>query len=270
MKSAPDVLAAELERNDGPLLIVTGAGVSRASGIRTFRGSEPDAVWKTSDMEMATRRYFQKDPVEQWKWYLSRFEAVDAAEPNPAHVAIAEIERWHTARGGRFLLVTQNIDTLHERAGSVRLIKVHGSADRLRCVRDGCPNASPRGSIARQRGDLEAFRDRPGLDTLPRCPLCHDLLRVHVLLFDELYEDHLDYRFRDVVNEAWMAERMLFIGTSFAVGITDLLLRAARERAIPVFSIDPAGSRAPLGFDVTDLPHEADVLLPRVVDRITG
>jgi NAD-dependent deacetylase len=270
MKTAADRLASDLEASSGPLLVITGAGVSRASGIRTFRGSEPDAVWKTSDMEMATRSYFRKDPVGQWQWYLNRFEALDAADPNPAHLSIARLESWQISRGRQFLLVTQNIDTLHERAGSERLIKVHGSADRLRCVRDGCPNASPKGSIERRRGDLAAFRDRPDLDTLPRCPLCKDLLRVHVLLFDELYEDHADYRFRDVVSAAWEAERMIFVGTSFAVGITDLLLRAARERSAPVCSIDPARDRAPFGFEIEELPYEADKFLPRVVEKLTG
>ena len=111
----------------GYLVVVTGAGVSHASGIPTFRGTDPGAVWKRDVTELGTNRYFEEDPAGSWTWYTSRFDMVLEKQPNPAHHALAAIERWQVARGGRFLLVTQNVDPLHERAGSERLVKVHGS-----------------------------------------------------------------------------------------------------------------------------------------------
>ena len=112
--------------DDELLLVITGAGVSAGSGIPTFRGSEPDALWKVSDVELATFDYFQRDPVAQWRWYLKRFESVETASPNPGHEALALLEGWQTDRGGSFQLVTQNIDTLHEAAGSSAIRLEHG------------------------------------------------------------------------------------------------------------------------------------------------
>lgn len=224
------------------LLVVTGAGVSTASGIPTFRGSDPGAVWHHHDVELATSEYFRRDPVGQWRWYLERFASVDAALPNPAHEALRDLEALLVERGVDFLLVTQNIDCLHESAGSRRLIKVHGSSDRLRCAADqACELAAPYGSLPRRQVELERFRRRPERDTLPRCPSCGGLLRAHVLFFDEYYTGHADYRFDDVERAAATAQMVLFAGTSFAVGVTDLILRQALARHRPMVSIDPAG-----------------------------
>src|SRR6185503_9757409 len=87
------------------LLIVTGAGVSVASGIPTFRGNDPGAIWKRDVTELATRRFFEEDPVGSWRWYTERFDRVFDARPNAAHAAIAALERWQLGRGAPFLLV---------------------------------------------------------------------------------------------------------------------------------------------------------------------
>ncbi|MBK9032779.1 MAG: hypothetical protein IPL61_16170 [Myxococcales bacterium] len=131
------------------LLVVTGAGVSLASGIPTFRGSDPDAVWARDVTELGTNAYFQRDPVGSSRWYLARFGGLAGAAPNAAHVALAQLERSREARGGRYLLVTQNVDGLHAAAGSRALVEVHGRADRVRCSRLTCALGAPRGSIAR-------------------------------------------------------------------------------------------------------------------------
>ena len=132
VKKAADILAEAMDRVSSELLLViTGAGISLASGIPTFRGSDKGAVWAKDVTELGTYRYFRQDPVGSWSWYLRRFDAVQGARPNPAHKALTAIEEWQLARGGEFRLITQNIDTLHEAAGSVNLIKVHGTADRV-------------------------------------------------------------------------------------------------------------------------------------------
>lgn len=253
---------------DGLLYVVTGAGISAASGIPTFRGPEPDAVWKVSDVEMATHDYFQREPVNQWLWYLKRFESVESARPNPAHDALVTLEQWQTRRGGGFQVVTQNIDTLHEAAGSNRLIKIHGTSARLRCSRLGCANGAPQGSIDRDGVAVDSFRANPSLETLPRCCACGAPLRAHVLFFDEYYQDHVDYGFDEAMDIAGTAGLFLFVGTSFSVGITDLILRIAAERNAPSFSIDPLGTPPPF-FPVIHLAEAAEELLPEVAASVS-
>ncbi len=252
----------EVER--GLILVVTGAGVSVASGIPTFRGSDPGAVWKRDVTELGTVDYFCRDPVGSWQWYLDRFDGLLAARPNPAHRALVAIEKWQQARGGRFLLVTQNIDTLHEEAGSSELVKVHGTADRARCSQEGCSLAAPSGSISRARIDLQPFRDHPSRETLPKCPRCGSLLRQHVLWFDEYYDGHRDYQWNRVQAELASMQLALCVGTSFSVGVTELVLRAAMVRAVPVFSVDPAAAGGPRHYGLEKLTAKAEELLPAV------
>jgi NAD-dependent deacetylase len=268
MSLPPDLVAAARQLaaaiagpRGGALLVVTGAGVSLASGIPTFRGSDPGALWARDLTELATRGYFEADPVGSWQWYLQRFDRVLDAEPNAAHRALAELERWQLGRGGEMLLVTQNVDPLHERAGSRRLVKVHGTADRVRCSRVGCAHGAPAGSLPRDQAALAAFRARPALDTVPRCPLCGALLRQHVLWFDEHYQEHRDYQLPRVLAAAEQATLVLFAGTSFSVGITDLLLQAARRRGAGVFAVDPAPP-AWVPPDLHFLQAPAELLLP--------
>ncbi len=249
------------------LLTVTGAGASVASGIPTFRGTDPEAVWKRDITELGTYRYFREDPVGSWRWYLSRFEKVLAAKPNATHYALAALERWHKQRGGQFLLITQNIDTLHEDAGSRELIKVHGSADRVRCARTGCPSGAPSGSLPRKDFDLQPFLAEPTLSHLPRCPQCGDLLRQHVLWFDEYYTEHLDYQFGRANEACEDMAGALFIGTSFSVGITEIILRAGLTRGAPLFSIDPGATPELNGL--THLKRPSEDLLPETC-RLLG
>ena len=258
------VLAQAIEALEGGvLLVVTGAGISQASGIPTFRGAEPGAIWKTNDVDLATFGYFKKDPVGQWSWYLQRFESVRHARPNDAHQALVRLDHWLTARNGHFRLVTQNIDTLHEQAGARDLIKIHGTSDRVRCSRPGCPKGSPRGSIGISEVDFSSFEIAPDRAHLPRCPDCGALIRAHVLFFDEFYLEHVDYKFSEAETLAQEAHMILFIGTSFSVGITDLYLRAGRQRGLPMFSIDPAAQTTQLP-GLRTLAAPAEELLPMV------
>jgi NAD-dependent deacetylase len=253
----------------GSLLVVSGAGISLASGIATFRGSDPGALWKRDLTELGTYRYFQADPVGSWSWYLSRFDQVLGAKPNAAHQALADLERWQVGAGGRFLLVTQNIDMQHEAAGSRQLVKVHGSADRVRCSRYGCQHGAPKGSLPRRDLDLSAFRNQPSAERLPRCPQCGALLRQHVLWFDEYYAEHQDYQFDRVEREAAQADLVVCVGTSFSVGVTALILQLAGSRGIRVLSVDPAESTPWTGGGIELLRAKAEEILPEAFEKIT-
>ena len=263
-----DALAGRLESlGTGHPVVVTGAGVSHASGIPTFRGTDPGAIWKKDVTELGTRRFFESDPAGSWSWYTSRFDMVLDKRPNRAHHALAALERWHAARSGRFLLVTQNVDPLHERAGSERLIKVHGSADRVRCTRHGCEHGAPRGSLARADIDMTAFEADPVSGNLPRCPACGSLLRQHVLWFDEFYDEHEDYQWGRVLLAAQTLDCLLFVGTSLSVGVTDLFVRAAIELDRPVLAIDPGATRPPYP-GITMLRDRSEDLLPAACARL--
>lgn len=248
------------------MLAVTGAGVSAPSGLATFRGDDPGAVWREDDLAIATAAWFRRDPAGQWRWYLERFDRVLDAEPNPAHHALAALERWAERRGGRLLVVTQNVDPLHERAGQRDLIKVHGTADRFRCSRTGCRLGAPAGSIPRAEVDLAAFRAAPTAANVPACPACGAPLRAHALFFDEYYHGHRDYRWERVQEAATRSELVLFVGTSFSVGVTELLVDSALRRGAAVFSVDPNDSGAP--EEVAHIPAPAEELLPAVAARL--
>ena len=261
-------LAAAIEKaGTGYLAVVTGAGVSLASGIPTFRGTDPEAVWKRDVTELGTNRYFEEDPAGSWSWYMSRFDIVLDKQPNPAHLALAAIERWQVERGGRFLLVTQNVDPLHERAGSERLVKVHGSSDRVRCSRHGCVYGAPRGSLPRADIDMVAFNAEPVAANVPRCPSCGSLLRQHVLWFDEFYDEHRDYQWERVLDAAQAMDACLFVGTSFSVGVTDLFLRGGLMTGRPMLAIDPGAAASPHP-SITLLREPSETLLPAVCERI--
>ena len=260
-----DDLARDLRR--APVLVITGAGISLASGIPTFRGSDPGAIWSVDVTKLGTRAYFERDPAGSWAWYLKRFSGLAGKLPNPAHHALVALEQLSEREGREFLLVTQNVDTLHEMAGSTALVKVHGSADRVRCSREGCVHGAPSGSLPRADFDVSALLADPSPANVPRCPACGSLLRQHVLWFDEYYTGHADYQYARVERAMRRCEAALFVGTSFAVGVTDNVLAACSGR-VPVWSIDPSG-QAP-DRRVRVVTGKAEEVLPAVVARMGG
>jgi NAD-dependent deacetylase len=269
MLSDLEVLVEAMQGAEGKfLVVVTGAGISLASGIPTFRGQDKDAVWGRDVTELGTFRFFQEDPAGSWRWYIDRFDKVFQARPNPAHCALVELDAWHTKRNGPFLLVTQNIDTLHEQAGARNHVKVHGSADRVRCPVEGCSNGAPLGSLRRVESDLSAFRRDPTASNLPRCPACGAILRQHVLWFDETYDSHADYQWDRVCEAAEQGDVFLFVGTSFSVGVTELLVQSALARRRSVFSVDPHAP--PMVRDIVALRTPAEILLPALVQRLSS
>jgi NAD-dependent deacetylase len=161
---------AELVRDRGPAVVLTGAGISTESGIPDFRS--PTGVWAQYDPEeYATLQAFQADPVKVWSFYSLRYRALTEAQPNAGHEALAELER----RGHVRAVVTQNIDTLHQRAGSRDVVEVHGS---IRTC--SCPSCGQRYSLREVLDLLE----RDGM--APRCEDDGSVLKPDVVFFGEL------------------------------------------------------------------------------------
>jgi NAD-dependent deacetylase len=189
--------AAEALRSATRLVVFTGAGVSKESGIATFR--EPETgLWSRYDpMELATPEAYLRDPAFVWTWYEHRFAAAAAAEPNPGHRAIAELERFVP----RVSVVTQNIDGLHQRAGSSDVVELHGSMHRFRCLRAGHVTMG-----------FEELARRP--EKPPRCHACGDLLRPDVVWFGE----ELPFEALERAQQLSAAcDVMLVVGTSGVV-----------------------------------------------------
>ena len=229
---------SDLRSSTSPLFL-TGAGISVASGIAPFRGTK-DAVWSVDVLEMGTYRMFKKDPVKQWSWYLDRFNSCRGAKPNAAHYAIKELQEWKATEGVSLRVVTQNIDGLHVEAGTKDVIEVHGSAKRVRCSLFHCANGSPKGTLPWEDEAFVAFRADPKMENLPRCPLCAVLLRPHVLWFDETYDGHDSYRFSEASELFWKSDLVVFVGTSFSVGITEhAMMAATMNPETKVWTIDP-------------------------------
>jgi NAD-dependent deacetylase len=260
-------LATDLHNNKGTVLVVTGAGISLASGIPTFRGTDPGAVWKRDITELGTVRYFYDEPEGSWSWYLQRFGALHNAQPNPGHIALVGLEDWCDRQKTPFLLVTQNVDGLHVAAGSREVVEVHGAARRVRCSRAGCSLGAPEGSIARIdiEDKIQAFLADPIRDKVPKCPVCDSFLRQHVLWFDEFYTEHDDYQWSRVMLASKTASLVIFIGTSFSVGVTELVVSAARRRSSPIYNIDPVA--APMR-GITLISEGSEKALPTLLEEL--
>jgi len=192
------------------VVVLTGAGVSADSGVATFRGA--GGLWEGQRIEdVATPEAWERDPLLVWRFYQSRRAALRAVQPNAAHFALVELERRLRAAGARFTLVTQNVDDLHERAGTQNLLHMHGELAQLLCERCG-----------ERLRDLE--RVEPAV-FLPCATCAHARLRPDVVWFGEL-PYHLD-----AIDTA-LAEctHFLAIGTSGVVYPAAGFLQAARER----------------------------------------
>lgn len=158
----------ELIQERQPCVVLTGAGVSTESGIPDFRS--PTGIWARYDpMEYATIDAFHRDPVKVWDFYARRLDVLAQAEPNAAHHALTALERggWVEA------VVTQNIDTLHERAGSRTVIEVHGSIRTSSCL--SCYTCVPFSEVVRLLEEAPA----------PLCPTCGSVLKPDVVMFGE-------------------------------------------------------------------------------------
>jgi NAD-dependent deacetylase len=203
---------AELVRTRQPVVALTGAGVSTESGIPDFRS--PTGIWAEVDpFEVATIDAFRRDPARVWDFYARRFRSLLDAEPNAAHDALAELERGGLVAA----VVTQNIDLLHERAGSRDVVEVHGSIRRAVCLRCGAEEP-----LAAVLAMLEDGRT-------PTCDDCHAVLKPGVVLFGELLPVAAIERATSLARGAGL---VLVVGSSLEVWPVAGLPLEARSYAI--------------------------------------
>ncbi|HEY8450336.1 MAG TPA: NAD-dependent deacylase [Bacillota bacterium] len=229
-------------RGRKPLVVLTGAGISAESGVPTFRG--PEGLWQGfRPEELATPAAFARDPERVWQWYHWRRQRVAAAEPNAGHRALVALE---AVLDDAFTLLTQNVDGLHRRAGSQRVVELHGNLYRARCTR--CQGSA-------------AIPDTA--EGLVFCPDCGSLSRPDVVWFGERLPEQAWRRAVDAVENASV---MLVVGTSGVVQPAAGLVELAAARGVSIVEVNPQRSA------LTDLARcfigeKAGVALPRLLAR---
>jgi NAD-dependent deacetylase len=195
--------------------VLTGAGISADSGVPTFRGV--DGLWRNFRAEdLATPEAFARDPRLVWEWYNWRRELIATKKPNPAHEAVAAMER----RFPRFWLITQNVDGLHRDAGSTRLSEIHGNIWKVRCTACG----------------LVGDNRQVPIPILPACPACGGLVRPHIVWFGESLAAEDLARSGEALESC---DVLLIIGTSGIVYPAASFAPLARSAGAFVVEINP-------------------------------
>lgn len=232
------------------VLALTGAGVSAESGVPTFR--DHNGLWEQHRFEdVASPEGFEADPALVWRFYSQRREGAGKVQPNPGHHALATLE---SRLGDRFLLATQNVDGLHRRAGSTRLVEMHGNLFTSRCqdcARDPFPDEKvyPSGEV-------------------PRCEKCGGRLRPHIVWFGEMLEPAQLQRISEFFEGA-AGGRLIFLaaGTSGQVYPAAGLVNVARRYGAATYLVnaDPADNGAAFEHFIQGKSGE---VLPRLLGAL--
>jgi len=226
---------------------LTGAGISAESGIGAFRGR--DGLWSRYDPAVvASIESFTRDPGRFWEFARDVGWMFLTAKPNPAHVALAELESMRHLD----CVITQNVDGLHQRAGSKRVIEIHGNSGRIICTRCSAVYAT------------EKIVDRIARQDVPTCERCGGPLKPHVILFGEPLPKKA---FKQAVKKVRIADLMLAVGTSLEVYPAASLLGIAKKSGAKIVSID---SERTGWDDLCDYTANgpAGQILPRIVQAI--
>lgn len=245
MFNFPEALIVTLRRAQ-QVAVLTGAGVSAESGVPTFREAQTGLWARYDPQQLATPQAFRRNPQLVWEWYEWRRDLIGSAEPNPAHHALAEMERHIPA----FTLITQNIDNLHREAGSRNLVELHGNIGRNKCFEEG-----------RIVTDWD-----PTTDTPARCPECGGLVRPDVVWFGEALP-------ANALAEAIAATRacdvFLSVGTSALVHPAAALPLEAAENGARTVEVNPEETPVSVWMDYI-LSGPAGEVLPALVTAVWG
>jgi NAD-dependent deacetylase len=225
------------------VVILTGAGISAESGIRTFRAS--DGLWEEHRIEdVATPMGWERNPQLVWDFYQARRNQLFEVEPNPGHTALTTLEDHLDD----MLLVTQNVDNLHERAGSKNLIHIHGELEKLRC--EECHHVD----VMMEPQDLDS--------SFVSCPVCtNTMMRPHIVWFHEM-----PMQMAEIENALNQCDVFIAIGTSGHVYPAAGFLASAKQQGSYCIGIN---LDAPLNYDLFDEFHQgkAGEILPNLVSK---
>ncbi len=213
-------------KNAKKIVFVTGAGISQESGIPTFRGN--DGLWRKYDpMQLATIDAFYDNPKLVWEWYEDRRKNILNAKPNPGHFAIAELEKFKDV-----VVLTQNIDGLHQRAGSSHVLELHGSIIRIKCT------------VCEFEDDIpSSFENLP-----PKCIKCNNILRPDVVWFGESLPQKV---WNQAIIEASSCEIMIVAGTSLVVSPANTLPVYAKENNATLIEVNPEQTQMSSEMDMS-------------------
>ena len=243
--------AADLIKNAKSIAVLTGAGVSKESGVPTFRDAM-DGLWAKFDpQQLATPQAFKADPKLVWDWYEYRRGLVRGAKPNPGHVALAELEKRYLS----LTIITQNVDDLHEQAGSKNIIHLHGNIAQSKCFNNcqGDPTLI----------DLNSYTwDRE--QTPPPCPHCGAYVRPDVVWFGEMLPlAELDKAKTVSVN----CDVMIVVGTSGLVTPAASMPEYARQAGAKIIEVNPDYSMITRIADIK-LDGASGEMLPKVLEAL--
>lgn len=222
-------------------LYITGAGVSAESGIPTFRGE--NGFWTIGSknytpMEMATRAMYENNPEQFLAWYYHRFATYRNHGPNEVHTWLADKN-----------LITQNIDGLDGKAGNKDYIAIHGRLDQMTLFHhqgDAVDTLATPWDSVNEEDLIPSLLELFNIDKQSRRPIINQSFKPYVLLFDEFYTDL--YRISEAEQRMQDAEKMVFIGTSFSVNITQMALQAGINNQIPIEIVDPSPIELPYKY----------------------
>jgi NAD-dependent deacetylase len=213
--------AAEILRGSKDVAVLTGAGVSKESGVPTFRDAL-DGLWAQYDpQELATPMAFKRNPKLVWDWYTFRRELVSKARPNPGHIALAQLEAYFPA----MCIITQNVDDLHEQAGSANVIHLHGNIARSKCSAN-CQGNPTLIDLTQLEYD----------ETPPQCPHCRANVRPDVVWFHEVLPNDA---LQDASAVTQRCDMMLVVGTSGLVTPAATLPSIARQHGAKIIEVNP-------------------------------
>jgi len=241
------IKAAKMIIKANKIVALTGAGISVESGIPDFRG--PSGLWKKYNPEIASISFFQKNPEEFWKFSLEIWKVLKHAKPNPAHKALAKLEKL----GKLQCVITQNIDGLHQKAGSKKVLEIHGSANWLICT--SCRARHPSEMVVKQL--------KSGM-TIPLCNLCGGLLRPDAVLFGDMLPQDV---FNEAVNEASKSDLMLIVGSSLVVFPAAQLPSIAKKNGAKIILINLEKTWFDDKADIV-IHGKAGDILPKIVKNV--
>ncbi|MGH1521551.1 MAG: SIR2 family NAD-dependent protein deacylase [Nitrosopumilus sp.] len=220
------------------IVVVTGAGISQESGVPTFRGK--DGLWKNHDvMKLATIDAFYDDPKLVWEWYNERRRNVIGAVPNHGHKAIVDLEKY-----AEVIVLTQNIDGLHQKAGSVKVLELHGSIVKIKC------------SVCSFKSEIKTH-----FDQIPPVCKCENILRPDVVWFGEPLPQDV---WQKAITYASECDLMIIAGTSLVVSPANSLPIYAKQNKATLLEINPEETELSSEMDII-IRNTSAITLPKLV-----